>query len=80
MHSIFSCSVLLLLMHFEVDLSAHVVYGGSVDYIVLTSVDRDDLPDGGSGHFARSVVAMKVIYINLHVKSRRVLHSLRISS
>lgn len=32
----------------------------SVDYIVLTSVDRDDLPDGGSGHFAQTVKAMKV--------------------
>ncbi|KAI4384107.1 hypothetical protein MLD38_009874 [Melastoma candidum] len=30
-----------------------------VDYIVLTSVDRDDLPDGGSGHFAQTVQAMK---------------------
>nr|CAD1832981.1 unnamed protein product [Ananas comosus var. bracteatus] len=30
-----------------------------VDYIVLTSVDRDDLPDGGSGHFAETVKAMK---------------------
>lgn len=33
---------------------------GSVDYIVLTSVDRDDLPDGGSGHFAETVKAIKV--------------------
>lgn len=33
----------------------------SVDYIVLTSVDRDDLPDGGSGHFAQTVKAMKVM-------------------
>lgn len=33
----------------------------SVDYIVLTSVDRDDLPDGGSGHFAETVKAMKVV-------------------
>lgn len=32
----------------------------SVDYIVLTSVDRDDLPDGGSGHFSQTVQAMKV--------------------
>jgi lipoic acid synthetase len=26
-----------------------------VDYVVLTSVDRDDLADGGSGHFAQTV-------------------------
>jgi len=32
-----------------------------VDYIVLTSVDRDDIPDGGSGHFAQTVRAMKVL-------------------
>ncbi|MBM4015423.1 MAG: lipoyl synthase [Planctomycetes bacterium] len=28
-------------------------------YIVLTSVDRDDLPDQGAGHFARTVVHVK---------------------
>ncbi|GJN14892.1 hypothetical protein PR202_gb01765 [Eleusine coracana subsp. coracana] len=26
-----------------------------VDYVVLTSVDRDDLPDGGGGHFAQTI-------------------------
>ncbi|XP_066365498.1 lipoyl synthase, chloroplastic-like [Miscanthus floridulus] len=31
-----------------------------VDYVVLTSVDRDDLPDGGSGPFAQTVRALKV--------------------
>ena len=33
----------------------------SVDYIVLTSVDRDDLPDGGSGRFGQIVKTMKVM-------------------
>lgn len=28
-------------------------------YVVLTSVDRDDLPDGGADHFARTVEAIK---------------------
>lgn len=28
-------------------------------YVVLTSVDRDDLPDGGAGHFAACVRAVK---------------------
>jgi lipoic acid synthetase len=28
-------------------------------YVVLTSVDRDDLPDGGAGHFAATVRAIK---------------------
>ena len=29
-------------------------------YVVLTSVNRDDLPDGGAGHFAACVRAIKV--------------------
>ena len=28
-------------------------------YVVLTSVNRDDLPDGGAGHFAQTVRAIK---------------------
>lgn len=28
----------------------------NLTYVVLTSVDRDDLPDGGSGHFAETIV------------------------
>jgi lipoyl synthase len=30
-----------------------------LSYVVLTSVDRDDLPDGGAEHFARTVRAIK---------------------
>ena len=30
-----------------------------VGYIVLTSVDRDDVPDGGAEHFARTVRRLK---------------------
>ncbi len=30
-----------------------------LDYVVLTSVARDDLPDGGAGHFASTVRAIK---------------------
>ena len=30
-----------------------------LDYVVLTSVDRDDLPDGGADHFARTVETIK---------------------
>ncbi|WP_254542896.1 lipoyl synthase [Halomarina pelagica] len=30
-----------------------------LDYVVLTSVDRDDLPDQGSGHFARTIREIK---------------------
>jgi len=28
-------------------------------YVVLTSVDRDDLPDGGAGHFAKTIRELK---------------------
>jgi len=30
-------------------------------YVVLTSVDRDDLPDGGAGHYAACVRAVKAV-------------------
>jgi lipoic acid synthetase len=30
-----------------------------LDYVVLTSVDRDDLDDGGSAHFAETIRAIK---------------------
>ena len=30
-----------------------------LDYVVLTSVDRDDLPDQGAGHFAATIEAIK---------------------
>ncbi|KAM0923219.1 hypothetical protein ACQ4PT_005681 [Festuca glaucescens] len=34
--------------------TAIAVVGWGVDYVVLTSVDRDDLPDGGSDHFVQT--------------------------
>jgi len=32
-----------------------------LNYIVVTSVDRDDLPDGGAGHFAEAIRRLKEI-------------------
>jgi lipoic acid synthetase len=32
-----------------------------LDYIVVTSVDRDDLPDGGAAHFAEAIGRLKAI-------------------
>jgi lipoic acid synthetase len=32
-----------------------------LDYIVVTSVDRDDVPDGGAGHFAEAIGRLKEI-------------------
>lgn len=49
--------------------TAMAVASWGVDYIVLTSVDRDDLPDGGSGHFAETVKALKVIDFYFSVSS-----------
>lgn len=37
----------------------NVVPAQGVGYIVLTSVDRDDIADGGSEHFARTVRTLK---------------------
>jgi len=30
-----------------------------LNYVVVTSVTRDDLPDGGAGHFAKTILALK---------------------
>ncbi len=38
---------------------AYAVQQMKLDYVVLTSVDRDDLPDEGSGHFAETVRRLK---------------------
>ncbi|MBP9721735.1 MAG: lipoyl synthase [Gammaproteobacteria bacterium] len=38
-------------------------------YAVLTSVDRDDLPDGGAEHFAKTIRAIKALDINLKVEA-----------
>ncbi|XP_044254568.1 lipoyl synthase, mitochondrial isoform X3 [Tribolium madens] len=39
--------------------TASAIASWGLDYIVLTSVDRDDLPDGGSNHFAETVREIK---------------------
>ena len=38
-------------------------------YVVLTSVDRDDLPDGGASHFASCIRALKKAAPNLRVEA-----------
>ncbi|SEA19994.1 lipoic acid synthetase [Haloplanus vescus] len=43
----------------EPDTVADAVADIGLDYVVLTSVDRDDLPDQGADHFARTVEAIK---------------------
>merc|ERR1712135_255864 len=39
--------------------TATAIAAWGLDYVVLTSVDRDDLPDGGSNHFAETVRIIK---------------------
>jgi len=47
---------------------AYAVSKMGLDYIVLTSVDRDDLPDEGSSHFAKTVRLLKELQPNLIVE------------
>jgi len=39
---------------------ASAVHAMGLDYVVITSVDRDDLPDGGAGHFAQTIFELRV--------------------
>ncbi len=39
--------------------TAETVYLMNLDYVVLTSVNRDDLPDGGARHYADTIQAIK---------------------
>lgn len=41
---------------------AEAIAAMNLDYVVLTSVDRDDLPDGGAAHFARTVEAIRAAH------------------
>ncbi|TLY89783.1 MAG: lipoyl synthase [Gammaproteobacteria bacterium] len=43
----------------EPENAAHTVELMRLGYVVLTSVDRDDLPDGGAAHYAACVRAIK---------------------
>ncbi len=38
---------------------AHTIRAMGLSYVVITSVDRDDLRDGGAGHFARCIAAIR---------------------
>jgi lipoic acid synthetase len=43
----------------EPENTASAISGWGVDYIVITTVDRDDLPDSGAAHFAKTVQLIK---------------------
>ncbi len=44
----------------EPENTANTVALMNLDYVVLTSVNRDDLPDGGADHYAKTIKAIKV--------------------
>lgn len=57
-----------VLDHEEPQKVAYAVSQMGLDYVVLTSVDRDDLPDEGSGHFAETVERLKTLTPDLIVE------------
>ncbi|UXI21454.1 hypothetical protein NH340_JMT07397 [Sarcoptes scabiei] len=48
--------------------TAEAIAEWSLDYVVLTSVDRDDLVDGGATHFGKTVRKIKELSPNLLVE------------
>lgn len=44
----------------EAERLAHAVKSLGLDYVVVTSVDRDDLQDGGAAHFAHCIQAIRL--------------------
>jgi lipoic acid synthetase len=45
----------------EADNVAQAVAKLGLDHVVVTSVDRDDLPDGGAAHFAATIRAIRAL-------------------
>jgi len=39
-----------------------------INYVVVTSVTRDDIPDGGAGHFAKTLASIHAINRNIKVE------------
>ncbi len=48
---------------------AHAVKGLGLKYVVLTSVDRDDLTDGGASHFAATITELKRVVPGVFVEA-----------
>lgn len=48
--------------------TAKAIAAWGLDYVVLTSVDRDDLSDGGSQHFAQTVIELKKLSPSMMVE------------
>lgn len=48
---------------------AEAITRWGLDYVVLTSVDRDDMADGGAGHFAETIQTLKVLDPKIRVEA-----------
>lgn len=48
---------------------AEAINRWGLDYVVLTSVDRDDMPDGGAGHFAETISTLKTLNSDIRVEA-----------
>ncbi len=48
---------------------ARAVKSWGLDYLVLTSVDRDDLPDKGAEHFARTIEATRSMLPDIRIEA-----------
>jgi len=55
--------------HEEPENTAKAVELMGLSYVVLTSVNRDDLPDGGAGHYAQTVRELKRLNPNTGVEA-----------
>lgn len=55
--------------HDEPQNTAKTVALMNLDYVVLTSVDRDDLMDGGASHYAATIIAIKKLCPNTKVEA-----------
>ncbi|KAL6135374.1 hypothetical protein ACLB2K_067602 [Fragaria x ananassa] len=48
---------------------AEAIASWGLDYVVITSVDRDDMADQGSGHFAETVIKLKKLKPNMLIEA-----------
>lgn len=53
---------------FEPEKIAYSISQMNLEYVVITTVDRDDLPDQGAEHFSRTVTTIKKLAPNLIVE------------
>lgn len=53
---------------FEPEKIAYSISQMNLEYVVITTVDRDDLPDQGAEHFSRTVTTIKKLSPNLIVE------------